>query len=268
MTRVEVEAEGNSIDEAIANALRVLGAEREQVRVEILQDARRGLLGFGGQKARVRVELRKPSQGEPVPSTQPPPQETFVVEPPAGTAGSAPHPAPPEPQGGRSLVSEDRLAEASSVLSGILERMGLEAKVEVHGASGEEPPTLRVVTPHSALVIGRHGQTLDALEYLVNRIVSRQQESSVRVAVDCQGYRARQRQGLRDTALRLAEKVRRAKKPQATQPMSPRDRRIVHLALAGRKDVVTRSVGEGYLRRVVISPARVERGPGDPENRP
>ena len=226
-----IEAEGNSIDEAIEKALAELGVTREQVRVEILSDAKRGLLGFGAQKARVLVSLRSPGF------------DTDVE--PATTA--------PTPEATRGVESTGNAAE---ILKQILLRMDIEGSVEAGESQPDGQTTLRIESPQSALVIGRHGQTLDALEYIVNRIIGKQEERGSRVVLDCERYRERHERELRDTAGRLAEKVRSRGKPQTMTPMSPRDRRIVHLTLSAQSDVVTRSVGQGYLRRVVIVPAR------------
>ena len=278
-----VEAEGSSIDEAIERALAELGVSREEARVEILQDAKRGLLGFGGQKARVAVTVRPrggfdagAAEAAPEPATKPLPrpqrEEPQAIprprreEPrpsPRPEAASQPRresePAPATARREAEDVSPAALGEASSVLGEMLRRMELEARVDSAPAQGDGPAALRIVTEHSALVIGRHGQTLDALEYLVNRIVGKQEERGTRIVVDCEDYRERHRRELEDAANRLAEKVRSRGKSQTMTPMSPRDRRIVHVALAGQNDVVTRSVGQGYLRRIVIAPARGNR---------
>lgn len=254
MTR-RVEAEGNTIDEAIGRALSELGVTRDQARIEILQNARRGLLGIGSQNARVAATSRTAS-GE--------------SEPPTGAGASADADAalarddvvPAAEEESRSGEGE-RAAEpreeksARDVLSTLLSRMGFEASV-VSGSGGDEgtEQVLRIESEDSSLVIGRHGQTLDALEYLVNRIIGKREERGSRIVVDCEDYRERHREALRQTATRLAEKVRERGRSQTMIPMSPRDRRVVHMTLADSGEVVTRSVGQGFLRRVVISPAR------------
>lgn len=224
-----VEAEGNSIDEAIAKALEILGVGRDRAQVEILQDARRSVLGFGGQRARVRAKIR----------------EAFTVEEPA------PH--------GSEENSSGKAGDAAAVLREILRLMDFAAQVEEGSSEIEGQTELKISSESSGLVIGRHGQTLDALEYLVNRIASRQEERAGRIGVDCEGYRERRNRELQQTASRLAEKVRQRGKPQTMVLMSPRDRRIVHMALSADAGVVTRSLGQGYLRRIVISPARESR---------
>lgn len=242
-----VEAEGNSIDEAIEKGLQMLGVTREQVRVEILQDARRSLLGFGGQKARVQVSLRSAGVEELEPEEREARgnlTEGTPARPPAVTLDS------PE-QGGN--------ADPAVVLGEILDRMGFPATVEAAEDGPDGQLWLRISTEAGALLIGRHGQTLDALEYLVNRVVGKQEERGGRVLIDCEGYRERRARELREAATRLAEKVRQRGKAQTMEAMNPRDRRIVHLALSGSAGIVTRSIGQGYLRRVIIAPAREAR---------
>jgi spoIIIJ-associated protein len=222
-----VETEGNTIDEAIERGLGMLGVSREQAQVEIVQDSRRSLLGFGGQKARVRVSLRD------APSSQPEPIPTNAAASSAPVSGGA-----------------------TTVLDELLKKMGFEARVEASSDQAEGQQHLQISSDSSGLLIGRHGQTLDALEYLVNRMMSRQDERGSRIIVDCEGYRDRRARELQEAASRLAERVRQRGKSQTMEPMSPRDRRIVHMALSSDTGVVTKSTGEGYFRRVVIAPAR------------
>lgn len=225
----QVEVEGSSIDEAIQKGLEILGVTRDLAQVEILRDARRSLLGFGGQKALVRVSLRA----------------TLALEENAN---------PPQPEESGDSAAGD--GEAVTALSELLRRMGFEGRVEVTQDPVAGQMILQVRTESSGLLIGRHGQTLDALEYLLNRIIGRQEERGGRIVVDCENYRERRACDLRDTAVRLAEKARQRGKPQTTIPMSPRDRRIVHMALSNDSGVVTRSTGQGYFRRILITPAR------------
>jgi len=216
----EIEAEGDTIDEAIASALATLGIDRARARVEILHDARRGVLGFGGQKARVRVSS---------------------------------HVAGPSTDGNAAEVESGNAVE---ILRRLLELMDVPAEVE--SAPGDEPGQicLRITSEAGALLIGRHGQTLDALEYLLNRIAGSREEGAGRLVVDAEGYRERRRSELRETAARLAARARDSGREQTMNPLNPRERRVVHLALAADSSVTTKSTGEGPLRRVVISPAR------------
>lgn len=219
---VEVEAE--SVDEAISQALLTLGLAREQVNVEILQEARRNVLGFGGAKARVRVAAR---------------------------AAAARGPASVDDGGG------------PAILRRLLELMDIPAEVDATPAEETGYTWLRISSAAGGLLIGRHGQTLDALEYLVNRLGTPEEQAG-RYLVDAEGYRERRSRELRETAMRLAAAARRTSRPQAMDPLGARERRIVHLALSEDTTVRTESTGEGALRRVVIHPVHPPKGRAAP----
>jgi spoIIIJ-associated protein len=222
--RRSIETEAATVDEAIRRALEVLGLAREQATIEVLQEPRRSVLGFGGQTARVRVEAR------------------------AGRDEDRPS------------FGEER--DGRALLVRLLEFMGVKAEVEAAPAEDPGFTWLRISTSADGLLIGRHGQTLDALEYLVNRLAVRG-EGDGRFLLDAEAYRERRARELRETALRLAERARRTSRPQTMEPLGPRERRLVHVALSGDSTVTTRSTGEGALRRVVIHPSRAANGHGD-----
>jgi spoIIIJ-associated protein len=233
-----LEAEGGSIDEAIARALESLGLDRARAEVEILRDARRGLLGFGGQKARVRVSERGP-----------------LVEASDDTRNVAPEAAP---AGGPARTGAQPAAE--NVLREMLRMMDFPAEVEASADPETGQTALSIASESGALLIGRHGQTLDSIEYLVNRVAGRGEDGG-RVIVDAEGYRERRRRSLTEMALRLAGDAKRSGNAETMMPMTPRDRRIVHLALQADPRVSTRSLGDGHLKSVVISPVRAARRP-------
>ncbi|HEV7732300.1 MAG TPA: R3H domain-containing nucleic acid-binding protein [Candidatus Binatia bacterium] len=115
--------------------------------------------------------------------------------------------------------------------------------------------TLSVVSQDGGSIIGRRGQTLDALEHLVNRIVFRDDKAAPgRITIDVEGYRRRREESLRDLARRLGQKARETGQVVIVNPLSPRDRRIVHLELEADPNVTTRSEGEGLFRRLLIVP--------------
>jgi spoIIIJ-associated protein len=131
---------------------------------------------------------------------------------------------------------------------------------EEDGAGGV---ILVVSGPETALVIGRRGQTLDAIEYVVNRVVSRDEDLSEipRFVVDAEGYRGRRREYLEELAARLCEKVEKTGRAVTLNPMTPRDRRIVHLAVQKHVGLTSRSHGDGHLRSMMILPEGRERRP-------
>lgn len=151
------------------------------------------------------------------------------------------------------MSSMDRAGE---VLRKLIEHMGMDA--EVAASEDVERITLEVKGQEAGLIIGKKGQTLDALQYLVNKIVAQglpEGEDGKPINVDAEGYRGRRAESLVELAHRLAEKARRTGKPVEAEPMSPADRRVIHVALADMEGVTTRSEGEGIYRHLVVIPS-------------
>jgi spoIIIJ-associated protein len=294
-----VEVEGDSIDDAIQRALAELGITRDRAAIEILNDASRGILGCGAQKARVRATVRPPlaeslarieESGRvrvsretirtPTPERELTRRSTKPLETPAQVSretrserhGSTPNveraPAPAEPKPNLTVppVSQ-RPAELATrsreVLLEMLKHLGVRGDVSFQPADDGVAASLAIQCEASALLIGKRGQTLDAIEYLLNRIVVRE-ASGTRIEVDVEGYRARRRESLSVLARRMAEKVRDTGKPATVDLLSPRDRRVVHLALKDEAGVTSRSHGEGFLRKLVILPGGKRRGASRP----
>jgi spoIIIJ-associated protein len=141
---------------------------------------------------------------------------------------------------------------AAKVLRDVLERMGIDA--EVSAFDDGERIILDAHGSESGLVIGKKGATLDALQYLVSRIVFKKPGDGPLLVVDAEGYRGRREDSLADMARRLAEKVMKSGRPVPVEPMSAHDRKVVHTTLAAHPGVRTESEGEGPARRVVIFP--------------
>src|ERR1051325_10190803 len=213
-----VETEGENIDDAIENALKLLGVGRDKITVDIIAEGRKGILGFGAQKARVRAQLRTPP---PVGQTSEP--EVVTSEPAVFSAEAA------------ALVPK-----AEAALREILRLMGVQATIEIKTAGDET--TLQVHADNSGLLIGRKGQTLEALQYLSTRIAGEHYASKG------------PRKMLEDMALRLGEKAKRQRKTVTVEALSAADRRIIHAALQDDPWVSTKSLGQGSYRRLLIIP--------------
>jgi spoIIIJ-associated protein len=234
-----IETEGDSIDDAISSALQVLQVDRARVEIDILSDATPGLFRLGRKKARVRATLRAALWDSP--------HTLDAVEPVVSreTRGIVAHQASPE-------AFE---ARCTSLLHDLLAHFG--ASCSVTARPGPDPGTLALEASgdSSGLLIGRRGQTLDAIEYMLNRMVNRGEEADGgRVTVDVEGYRVRRIDYLTTLARRQADKVKHSGRVVALNPMGPRDRRIVHLALKDDPAVDTRSQGQGYCRQLLIIP--------------
>ena len=228
-----VEASGSSVEEAIDKALAILGATDDEVEVQILSE--------GGDmvrrdEARVRVKMRDERSHEDVAFEE-------------SDEGSVEEDEDFEPD--PSLV--DQAEAARTFLQGLTATMGLEA--DVAASAGRDAALVELTGSELALLIGRHGTTLEALQEVTRAAVQREVGERAFVNLDVEGYRARRRAILERRARSAAAKVRRSGKPQALEPMPAYERKVVHDALTRFQGVQTSSDGEEPNRRVVISPA-------------
>jgi spoIIIJ-associated protein len=267
----QVETEGETLDEAITKALNLLGVERDKVSLDILAEEKVGLLGFGRQNARVRATIREAvavapdedpedRQGPEAPSD--PPAETPRAEP------APAKPAPAEPMANESEESEavEEFADTDEgfaeirkvsveVLTEILRLMGVAAEVVVKPGTGPSEFVLDIRGDSTALLIGRRGQTLEALQHILSRIVAEKLgPDDPQPIVDAEDYRGKRVRSLEDMALRMGEKAKRSRKTQEIDALSARDRRVVHLALKDDPWLTTESLGSGAFRRLLIIP--------------
>lgn len=221
-----VEVSGRNVQEAIAQGLARLGAPRAEVEIEVLSEGSRGILGLLASEARVRLTWKAP-----------PPLEAARVLPPSAQ------------------VQPERVAEAGiEVLEELIGQMGLKAKVSRREVGDPSSVTLEVTGENLGPLIGRQGQTLAALEYLTRLIVNRRLQQQSFLNVDVQGYMLRREEQLRELAREKAGEVVESGAPVALQPMSARERRIIHLELRDHPQVTTQSTGEGEERRVMVLP--------------
>ncbi|HEX6797762.1 MAG TPA: RNA-binding cell elongation regulator Jag/EloR [Ktedonobacterales bacterium] len=287
-----VEASGKSIEDAILHALARLGRNRDEVDITVLQEPSRGVRGIGAHEARVRVYVKPGRAGRPVSGAgDEDDEEEFEDElldleddeeseaegVEAYTADADVEPEE-EPELAlttaplRELLPDDASIEEFAVetLRQVLGHMGVQAAIEVNEPEDDEdeeddesPLVLNIRSGDQGLLgllIGRRGETLAALQLLVNLVVSKQTGHREHVIVDAEGYRARREANLRSMALRVANQVRRSGQPVALEAMPPNERRIIHMTLAETGDISTESTGEGDQRRVVVSlkdPTRV-----------
>jgi len=244
------------VEDAIANGLAMLGVRRDQVDVEVITEGSRGVLGFGAENAQVRL-LVKPTP--PPKPAAPPPSPVPHVEP--ETEETEPEALPaPEPGSATDEVTPERLGQ--EFLSDMLKLMGIQASVESLlgyelAEEGQEPPTVLNITGDDlGILIGRRGETLRALQYMVRLMVSHRLKRWTDLMVDVEHYRVRRRQALENLASRVAERVAQTGRTQALEPMPPYERRLVHIALRSHPHVTTRSVGEGERRKVTVVPKK------------
>ncbi len=161
----------------------------------------------------------------------------------------------------REEAPELLLTPAKEILETLLAKMQEKATVSAH--QEDDRINLRIETDDAGLLIGKQGQTLDALQYLVTKMLAKKSRRKVRIAIDVEAYRARHNEALAHLAQKYGEKVKQSGKAITLNPMNPYDRRIVHMALQGDKELKTMSRGEGLYKKVVISPAKKREGQED-----
>jgi spoIIIJ-associated protein len=208
----ELEVSGKTVDEAIQAALEQLGVSEDKVEVTVLKKGRSGVLGMGVEEAKIKVKL-KLEAGE----------------------------------------KADAVEVAKEVLETLISLMNITAEVTVLQANtGELPVTLNIEGEDLGVLIGRRGQALASLQYVVRLIAAEKLKVWVPINIDIAGYKKRRYESLQDLALRLAEQVKRSRRLIMLEPMPADERRIIHMALTDHPDVTTQSMGEGDMRKVAI----------------
>ena len=195
-------------------------------------------------KRRSRNRRRK-SGGEAVEATENAPEEEIEMPAPAPIIEREPFAATPEEELG------DTARFARDFLSGLTERMGVPVQIET--MEGEEQLRMQMSGENMSLLIGRRGETLDALQYLTSLTVNRGREDYLRISIDTENYRAKREEALRKLAVRMAGRAKKSGKRVSLEPMNPYERRILHSALQNDPDVTTHSEGEEPYRRVIIT---------------
>jgi spoIIIJ-associated protein len=220
MENLEISAK--TVEEATQKALTQLNVGLDEVEITVLNEGKGGILGLGSEDARIQVRVIHPNTDE-----------------------------------------ENAKQIAKDILENLLAKMGLEAKISVESPKTlpvdeeeAEPVVFNIIGDDLGILIGRRGQTLDALQYFVRLITSRKTQSKTPIVIDIEGYKERRYEDLRVLAANVANQVKVKGSPVRLEPMSAYERRIIHLTLANDTDVKTESTGEGNLRRVVVSPKR------------
>jgi len=214
MRHIEISA--HTVEEAIDQALRELGADPRQVNIEVIKEGKGGVLGLGKEDACVRVTLR------------------------------------PE--------ADDQVQLAQEILSELLAHLELNADIEAEDGAmtdedGQEAPVvLDINGDELGILIGRRGQTLAALQYVLRLMLAQRMEAPVSLVLDVNGYKKRRYDSLRTLARHIAEQVAVSQRSFALEPMPAYERRIIHLALSRHPSVMTQSVGFGDARKVTVMP--------------
>lgn len=270
-----IRVSARTVDDAITEALIQLGVTSDRLEYEVIEKGSPGFLGIGMKQA--VIEARRKPEPEPEPE-----QEEISVRPEKPeikeTEKEAPVSAkkersekkpkkekevkeikeeakPEEPKREETVLAEVQDVTIQAVeefLRNTLNAMDMEVEIKSE-IDSDGALSINMTGEHMGILIGKRGQTLDALQYLANRVANKQQEGYVRVKLDTENYRARREETLRHLAKNIAHKVKRTRRPVALEPMNPYERRIIHSALQSDPYVTTHSEGEEPYRKVVVT---------------
>ena len=242
------EFQGKNVDQAIEKASDELGIPPEKLKHEVLAYGSSGIFGLVGvKKATIKVFVEEDkNRTKPV---KPVNRERPVTrdEKPATSEAA---PATPEPQ----KHDEALLTAGIHALQTIID--GITVGATVNLTHQREKLLFSVSGGDSGVLIGKRGQTLEAIQYLLEKMVNKKSTNRVRVLVDVEGYLDKRKSNLQSMASRMAEKAKRTKKPVTIGQMNAHDRRIVHIHLKDESGVRTQSIGDGYYRKLMIFPKK------------
>ena len=235
-----IDVSAKTEEEAIALALKQLGKSRDEVSIEIVERAKSGFLGIGGTKAIIRVSYESDEAEEAAPAAKEAKSET----PSKPEKSESKKPAAP--------ASGDVAARTEAFINGLLQHMNIKADIEITAA---KDGGLNVTLSGEGMgaVIGRRGETLDAIQHLANYSINRGIEERTRINVDAEDYRSKREDALVHLAEKMAAKAIKYHRSMALEPMNSYERHIIHAALQDYEGVSTASTGTGTNRRVVIS---------------
>ncbi|MCE5315204.1 MAG: RNA-binding cell elongation regulator Jag/EloR [Armatimonadota bacterium] len=234
----KIEASGRTLEEAVHIATQELGVSADGVEYEIVEEGTKGFLGLGQSPTTVTAWVK----------------EGYV---PTSTFVAAPVEVISDEEEVSAFVEEGDVFvdEILRIVRDVLKAMEVDAKPVLQSSDSEEV-TVNIAGGDVAILIGKHGQTLDALQYIVGLAAAKYSDTRRRLILDAEGYRARHQEMIEAKAREYADAVRAEGKEAVLDPQNPRDRRIVHMYLADDPDVYTYSEGEGDYRHVVISPKK------------
>lgn len=229
-----LEFEGKTVEDAIENGVASLGVEREDIEFEIVQREHKGILGIGSKPAIIAIMVESDE-----------PEEVKEEKPMKAEKRNA------KQEKKESKVSSDAENQATAFLGSVLSKMGIDSSFETKVEKNEI--FINITADHKEYVIGRRGETLDALQYLTMLAVNKESGEHHKITLDIANYRAERVETLENLARRLAIKAKKTRRNVSLEPMNAYERKIIHSALQNDKSVSTYSVGDEPNRKIVIS---------------
>lgn len=244
-----IEVSAKTIQDALTEASIKLGLTSDQVEYEVIEKGSTGFLGIGNKPAKIRARKKeeKPVEeetAEVVEETKEAAEESSLEEVSTEEAVNSEK---------KEKVLLDPKVSAREFLTAVLEKMEIEAELEISDNEEEDCLEIDIQGKNMGILIGKRGQTLDSLQYLTSLVVNKGTDEYVRIKLDTENYRQRREETLENLARNIAYKVKKTKRPVTLEPMNPYERRVIHYALQNDKFVTTHSEGEEPYRHVVVT---------------
>ncbi len=248
-----VEFESKNVEKAIAKACNELNLSKNELQYDIISNGSIGIFGLVGvKKAKIKVYVANNDNEQLSSNFQTDADEAIVEDFITEDVNSIVNEAFKTNDSGN--FSDELVNLGQEALQNIINLITTDAKISVR--NGGKKLFYDVKGGNSAILIGKRGQNLEAIQYIVEKIVNKKSDHRVRVQVDVEGYLETRKSNLKALAVRMAEKAKITKKPATIGQMNAHDRRIVHIALKNDRDVKTQSMGDGYYRKLVIFPKK------------
>ena len=253
-----IEKSGKTVEDALQDALKDLGVSAEEVEVEVLETPSKGFFGFGAKPARIKVALKEKIQSDKPKDVS---AENFTAEKNESTEEIKSVEVENDQNFNDEEVAETNfdktevIERAKKFLSEVLVEMHIEAEISVEET--DYSIVFNLSGKNLGMLIGKHGQTLDALQYLTNLAANKNDsENRVHFVLDVENYRERRTETLQKLAKSVADRAVRMRQDVKLEPMNRHERRIIHTALQNNDRVETRSAGEEPYRYIIVSPKR------------
>lgn len=253
-----IEKTGKTVEDALNDALKELKTTADKVNVEVIEEAKNGIFGLFAKKAKIRVTLKDAAKkiGDIVDETVDSIKEDYKAGKEEAAAArktvKKEEPKPAVREAREYVIEEAAVDAAKEFLQKIFNAMRIEVVMEKFINKNEGVVTFKLHGSDMGILIGKHGQTLDSLQYLTNLVANKNSAERIRIVIDIEDYRERRVETLNRLAQRLADKVKRTGERVVLEPMNPHERKIIHVALQNDRRITTLSEGEEPYRRVVI----------------
>lgn len=254
MTR-QIEFEGSNVEKAAMAACKELNITKDRLKYQVVSYGSTGIFGLvGTKKAKIRVQLPEEERIEAESEVKHEEKNVNAAIDDAPLNQTEDFSSKTTPEG----KTEERLEALKTIGFETLQKIAgaITDDVRIEVEADPEQITYKISSENAAVMIGKRGQTLEAIQYLVEKVIHKQNQERIHVQVDVEGYLEKRRESLEGLATRMAEKATKTGRPVTIGQMSAYERRIIHLFLKGDKRVRTQSRGDGFLRKLIIFPLR------------